>query len=262
MFVAGIDAGTRSTKVVLTGPESFSWVVLDNGAQPANTVVEKALQQALQEAGISRNDIGYVIATGQGSEFVTLSSHKETDSACLAKGTECLFPSSTVVVDIGARKSLVVRFCKGKVVGTRRNDKCAAGAGLYLEKIADILNLPFTEIGDLSLKSTERLEIVSTCGAFIESEVISLIHSRKKAEDVLMGVFRGTAERIVPLIVPPKPEKDVVLVGGVARNKGIIRALKQALACEILVPENPEIVAALGAALLAKARGRDVVRNG
>lgn len=251
-FVAGIDVGARNTKAVVLGEGQFFWAVLNNGPQAGGAVAERAFQYALRNANVNSNDIEHVIATGQGKRFVTLTSDTELDSVCLAKGIDFFFSSAQTVVDIGARKCLAVKCCKGRALGTMANDRCAAGTGLYIEKLADILCTPLDETGDLSLKSKERLEIVSTCGVFIESEVISLIHSKKRPEDILKAIFAGIAERITPLLAMLGLEKDVAVAGGVARNKGVVKAMEEAIGCEILVPENPEIVAALGAALVAK----------
>lgn len=251
VFVAGIDVGTQSTKVVLLHEVYFSSFICDNRAQPAGDAAQKALELALGKTNLP-NDIKYVVATGQGSQFVTFASDQEADFVCLAKGIDFLLPSARIVIDMGAKKCLVIKCRESKVENTAVNDRCAAGAGLYLEIIADILGVSLDQTGALSLKSKERLEIVSTCGVFIESEVISLTHSRKKVEDILMGVFRGLAERTVPLVTQLGLEGDIALTGGLAKNRGIVRAMKEAIGYEILVPQNPQIVPALGAAIIAQ----------
>lgn len=255
-FVAGIDVGTKSTKVVLLNEGHFSSVMCDNRAQPAGVAAQKALELALRETNLGLKNVEYTVATGQGKQFVTFAPDRETDFVCLAKGIDFLLPSARTVIDMGAKKCLAIKCQECKVENTASSDRCAAGAGLYLEIIADILGVPLDHMGALSLKSKEHLEIISTCGVFAESEVISLFHLRNKVEDILMGVFRGIAERTIPLISQLGLEKDVALTGGLAKNKGIVRAMEEAIGYEIVVPENPQIVPALGAALIAQEKVR------
>jgi (R)-2-hydroxyacyl-CoA dehydratese activating ATPase len=251
-IAAGIDVGARSTKAVVLREGDLFSAALNNGSQAGGAVAERVFQNVLRKADVSACDVEHVIATGQGKQFVTFASHMELDSVCLAKGIEFFSPSAQTVVDIGARKCLAVKCRKGRALGTMANDRCAAGTGLFLEKLADILCTPLGEMGELSLKSKEQLEIVATCGVFIESEVISLIHSKKRPEDILKAIFAGIAERITPLLTTLGLEKDVAVAGGVARNRGVVKAMEDSIGCEIFVPENPEIVAALGAALIGK----------
>jgi activator of 2-hydroxyglutaryl-CoA dehydratase len=120
--------------------------------------------------------------------------------------------------------------------------------------VADILNVSLEEMGEMSLGSTELVEVDNTCAVFAESEIISLIHAKKKPQDILKGVYRGLALRLHPLLIQVGLEREVALVGGVAMDTGVRRALEEKLGYEVLIPANPFTVTALGAAMIAETK--------
>jgi predicted CoA-substrate-specific enzyme activase len=252
---AGIDAGLSSTKVVLLKEgEVCAQAVVLGGDESAEQMAERCLKMAVLKAGETRETITYVVTTGQGRKYISFSDDVVPDFMCLARGINRILPSVQTVLDVGAQKSLAVKCAGGSVVATANNDKCAAGAGIYLEMVSKLLDVPLEKLAELPLSSTVMVEVDSTCAVFAESEIISLIHSKKKPEDILRGVCWGLAHRLYPLLVQVRFEKDVAMVGGVAQNMGVRRALEEQLGCEIIVPDNPLTVAALGAAIIAEER--------
>ncbi len=255
IVTAGIDAGHQTTKVVLLSQDRMvCHVVIPCGREAAKVVAKRALIQAVKKGRLSPTDIKYIIATGIAREDVSIATEGIWDSFCVAKGIEWILPSIRTVLDIGAQRSLAVKCAGGVPISVAGNEKCAAGSGLYLEMVAKIMDIGIQEMGELSMQSKEPVEIESICAIFAESEIISLIHMKKKAEDILNGVFSGLARRIYPLLAGVSFEKEMAMVGGVAKNGGMVKALREQLMCDIIVPEIPEVVSALGAAIIARER--------
>jgi predicted CoA-substrate-specific enzyme activase len=162
-------------------------------------------------------------------------------------------PSASIVLDMGAETCMAIRIGKGGVpLNIVRNDRCASGTGRSLKMAAKMLGKSLDEMGALSLLSQEEISINNTCAVFAESEIISKIHNQYRVEDIAKAVFQGLARRAHSLIIKAGQEKDVAMVGGLADNAGMIRALQDELGCAVLVPDQPMIVGALGAALIAR----------
>lgn len=257
MKVAGIDAGMNTTKaVVLRDGEAPVHALLPGGREGTALVAEETLSQASKRAGLSPKEVDYIVATGKGREFVPFATAKAPEALCLAQGAYLLLPSATTVLDVGAEKTLVVRCREGRPLQMVSNDKCASGNGRFLEMVAEILEIGLKEMGELAERSTEPVEVESTCAVFADSEIVSLIHQERRREDILKGVLQGLASRIYSLLVKIRHEGDIAMVGGVARNSGVVRALEEQIGASILVPENPEVVVALGAALIAREKAK------
>lgn len=210
------------------------------------------MNQTVENAGIALKDIDYVVTTGVGREFISAADKKVPEFLCLAKGIDFLLPSTRTLLDLGAQKSLALKCIEGKVIKIATSSKCAAGTGSYLQVAANVLGIDINEIADLFFKSKENLEIQSTCAVFAESEIISLVHAGARPEDIAKGVFRGLADRVYTQLLELGIEKDVTVVGGVARSKAIVAVLEEKVGLQIMVPENPDVVGALGAALIAQ----------
>ncbi|MDO8491355.1 MAG: acyl-CoA dehydratase activase [Dehalococcoidia bacterium] len=253
MISAGIDAGFRNVKVVLvSGSDLLCHVVLPAGKESAGTVAVRALLEALQQAGLQTKDVGRLAATGAGKAYVPFAQEQLPEAVCLARGIDMLQPLAETVLDMGAYKALAVRCQKGMALRTSSNDKCAGGAGAYLEMVAKLLGMESEATAALSMESRKHLEIMSTCAIFAESEIISLIHAGERPEDILKGVFKGVAQRVYPLLTEIGLDRNMAMVGGIARNGGVVRAIEEMVGHPVAVPSNPDIVGALGAALMAK----------
>jgi len=132
------------------------------------------------------------------------------------------------------------------------NDKCAAGSGRFIEVIADTVGLKLEQMGDLSLRSTHPAQISSICTIWAQQEVASRLAEGVPIPDLIAGVHRSLADRVARMVKRLKLQQEVILTGGGGKNKGLVKALSEQLDCEILVPQEPLITGALGAALLGK----------
>ena len=255
MITAGIDVGTLTTKVVLLGNGDISASSLIPTGESSSEAAGKAMEECLQVAGLNIGDVAAIVFTGIGREEIPYTAEIATEVICDARGVRFLFPQAGTVIDIGAESSRVVKCdSNGKVVDFVLNDKCAAGTGVFLDAMAKALEVKPEDMGKLSLQSTEEINITSMCVVFAESEVVSQIHRRVNKVDILAGIHKSIAIRISGMANRVGISKDVITIGGVARNIGVIRALESALGTTVSVPQNPQVVGALGAALIARER--------
>ncbi len=215
-------------------------------------LANKVMEEALDRANLSFDEISYVIATGYGRINVPFADRQITELTCHAKGVVSFFPSVRIAIDIGGQDTKGLKISDGKLTNFVMNDRCAAGTGRFLEIISSALGLKVEELGDISLKSTKKVRIGSTCTVFAQQEVISLISEGVLIEDIVAGLHDAIASRVVRMVKRLKIEPDVVLTGGVAKNIGVVNAIKENLGCEVLVPEEPLLSGAIGAALLGK----------
>jgi predicted CoA-substrate-specific enzyme activase len=258
IITAGLDAGMDRTKaLILKDGEKPIWNILPGGTDSAAEVARKALNALADKAGIGLSDIQHITATGTGRSYITFADLEAPEFQCLAKGIHEVLPSTRILLDLGARKSLAVKCAAGRTLKVASSSKCASGTGTYLEMVSSILGIDVDEMTPLALQSDKDVTIQSTCAVFAESEIISLVHDGHKPEDIVWGVFRGMSGRIYPQLLELGLEQDIAVVGGVARSKAMISALEAMVGFALKVPENPEIVGALGAALL----GRDAVQG-
>ena len=215
-------------------------------------LAKDVMREALNRANLSLNEISFVIATGYGRMNVPFADRHITELSCHAEGIISLFPGVRLAIDIGGQDAKGLKIRDGKLIDFVMNDKCAAGTGRFLEVVAPTLGLKFEDLGSISLRSTHKVEISSTCTVFARQEVISHISRGVPVEDIVAGLHNAIATRVVRMVKRLKIEPDVVFTGGVAKNIGVVRALEENLGCEVLVPEEPLLSGALGAALLGK----------
>jgi predicted CoA-substrate-specific enzyme activase len=247
---AGIDAGTENIKsAILSEGGELGWAVVAVGTETTDSTAQKALAQAAQKLHLSVNDIDYITATGTDAENVIVAHRRLSEVLCLAKGMDFLMPSTRTLIDIGALKTLGVRCSGGNLLRFVTSSKCAVGTGAFLEAAANVLGISASEMDELAAKAKKDVEIESTCAVFAESEIISLVHGGTEPEYIARGVFKGLAKRVYSLLLELGIERDVALVGGLARSKAMVGALEEAIGFKILVPDMAEIVSALGAAL-------------
>lgn len=255
MITAGIDVGSLSTDAVLLGDEGvLAYSIVSTGAQ-AQAAAERAFEEALERAGLGRSDVGFLVATGYGRMGVPFADAQVTEISCHACGAAFLEPEARTVIDIGGQDSKVIRIGPGgSVVDFLMNDKCAAGTGRFLEVMAERLELSVSSLGEEDLQAERAAEISSMCTVFAESEVVSLIAQGVPRCEIVRGLHRSIAERTAGMANRLGVVPKVMMTGGVAKNKGVVRALSERLGVEIVVPEEPQIVGALGAALIARKR--------
>jgi len=257
MVFAGIDSGSYNTKVIiLDGGHIIAEVVLPNRVDSADRVARQGLKMALARAGVPQSDLGYIVATGFSRSEVSAAGGFMPDSVTIARGIYQIYPSAHSILDLGAQKSLAIKCYGGIATKTVLSDKCAAGTGSHLEIVSDLLEVPLDKMGELSFSSTEAVEIVSTCAIFVESEIISLVHSGKKLQDILKEVYRSLALRLYSFLLRLGIEREVALTGGTAVDIGLRQSIEDHLGYRVLVPEQPQFVAALGAAIFAEEKGK------
>jgi len=250
---AGVDSGSASTDAVIMDREGriLGSAILPTGAGAA-AGAERALEQALQAAGLRREELDSVVTTGYGRETVGLSDDSVTEITCHARGAHFLYPAARTVVDIGGQDSKVIRIdAKGNVTNFIMNDKCAAGTGRFLEMMARTLELSLSEMSELGLQWKNEVNISSMCTVFAESEVVSLIAQNTPAADVIHGLNRAVAAKTAALARRLGGEPEYIMTGGVARNPGVVKALEEKLGAPVHVPEEAQLCGAIGAALIA-----------
>lgn len=247
----GIDIGASTAKAVVFDEGIVSKVVISSGFDTKKTA-EEVFEKGLEKAGITEKDVKYIVATGYGRIMVPMASKTITEITCHAKGAYYLDSTVKTVIDIGGQDSKGISLDNGKVQDFVMNDKCAAGTGRFLEVMARALEVELKELGELSMKSQEKVSISSTCTVFAESEVISYKNQGKKKEDIIAGLHEAIASRIYAMVNQIPVKEKIMVTGGVALNQGVVHALKTKIGKEITIPEDPQIVGALGAALLAR----------
>lgn len=254
MLVAGIDIGSITTESLLFDTEKgiLGYTILQTGADSKKTA-EAALEKVLAGAAIGASDVSRIVATGCGRKRATFAQKTVTEITCIAKGVHYLFPAARTIIDIGGQDTKVISIDeKGRVTEFEMNDKCAAGTGRFIEVMAKALNVDLDRIGEISLKHGKELTISSICTVFAESEVVSLVSEGEGLEDILFGIHKAIAGRTMGLINRlGGVEKEVVMAGGVAKNIGVVKALEAVLNARLNIYGEPQIVGALGAAVLA-----------
>ena len=276
-LVAGIDVGTRMTKGVLVdypnpaggeaGPAmDGTGRLLSRVAVPTGARLEEAARATLEKlaaaAGVMTSRVEYIASTGYGRYQVPFRHVQITDVTCHAVGARYLFPGTRSVLDIGAMNSRAMRIAdSGRVISFRMNDRCASGAGRFLERVARALEVELTEIGELSNRSHDPQPISSVCAVLAESEVINHVTAGAKVEDILRGAHNSIAERIVALLRQVGVEPEITLTGGVTKNSGMVRALEERLQTHVNVSGDAEYAGAIGAALLGGSRRERLSRQ-
>jgi len=256
MAVAGVDVGAVSAKtVILDQGEIAGYAILPTGYDIPK-IAREVTELALEKAKLAMDDLDYIVATGYGRRSTPFANEAITEITCHARGASWVIPETRTVIDIGGQDSKAIRVdARGNVVEFVMNDKCAAGTGRFLEVMARALDLDIDEFASISLTGKHPCRISSVCTVFAESEVVSLRAEKKRREDIIAGLHKSVANRVGAMAKQVGIEDLVVFTGGVAKNKAVLRALEEELGHEITVPEEPQIIGALGAALIALRKG-------
>ncbi len=259
MYFLGIDIGSLSCDAVVINATDaiMATAVVPTGARNIEAI-ERAKHEVLASAGIKASELKSVVSTGYGRERVADRLAAVTEITCHARGIRALIPDTRILIDIGGQDSKTIRMDdQGRVDNFVMNDKCAAGTGRFLEAMARALQVDIDKMGILDRGATQNLTLSSMCTVFAESEVVSLIADGVDVKEIVRGLNRSIAARTVGLVKRISPNLSgmkIAMSGGVARNQGVMRALSEALACPIDVPQEPDTVGALGAALIARER--------
>ena len=256
MKVAGIDVGSRTVKVVILEDSKILSQSAIIAADEAAVDAERALDEALKGPPVmSREDLEYIVVTGTGRKDVPFASKQRTSMTCLARGAYSLFPGARIIIDMGAETCTVIKLDeRGRIMDSVGHDRCAAGTGIFLETMARLMQMSLDEMANLSLLAEREAEISNTCAVFAEQEVVSNIHRDPPTpkSEIIAGIHGSVAERIVGLCKRVGIKEDIVLTGGVAKNQGLVKKLEEKMGSKVKLPERPQIVAALGAALIAR----------
>jgi len=259
IYVVGIDIGSAFSKAVVMAKNKIrAYHVMPSGGDYKLTADEVA-GKALKKAKLSFTDLDYTVATGYGAANVSFAGEVVTDISGDGRGVSYLFPSARTVIDIGGQFTKVFKVDeRGKPTAFLLSEKCAAGSGRFLQIIAKVLQINLEDIGELSLRSKTKVDFNTGCAVFAESEAISRIAEGALKEDILAGLHRTLAAKIQTMVERVGIEPDCAMVGGGAKDIGLVRSIEKSLACRLLVPEEPQIVAALGAALIAEEKAAQI----
>lgn len=258
MIIAGIDIGSLTTKVAILKNGTMVSHAIERTGVNTNQIARRLLDEALGNSGLSFGDIDKVIATGYGRISIPFAHKQITEITCNAKGVNHFYPKAKMIIDIGGQDTKVIKMGdKGRVENFLMNDKCAAGTGRFLEVAAQTLEVKLNDLGKLSLKANKAVEISSTCTVFAQTEIVSLVAKQIPRENIIAGLHEAIARRVFSLFSCLNPEGEVVMTGGVAKNAGVVKALENLIKRPLLIPKNPQILTAIGAALL----GHDGIIN-
>lgn len=251
-LVAGIDVGSGRTKCALVDEQGR--VVASARAKTLpdfDKTAAEVLDSALESAGLKPSSVAYVATTGLGRHSIGFRQIQITDITCTARAARRHFPDSRFILDIGSQSTRAIRLSEdGRVREFRTNEKCAAGSGGFLERACRYLEIPLEQLGELSAKSAGAQSISSICAVLAESEIINHVSEGRSVEDILFGIHISLAERALLLLKRVGFEGDLVFTGGVALQKGMVRALQETTRSTVHLPAEPDLMAATGAALL------------
>jgi predicted CoA-substrate-specific enzyme activase len=264
-YTAGIDVGSTYTKALIL---SHDRQMVGRAMEPTGfrlaEVAERTFQQALEFAGLTENDVSYVVATGFGRHQVPISHIHVTDLSASARGSTFFFPATRTVLDVGGQTMKASRLGDdAKVKSFRLNDKCAAGTGAFLEKTARYMGYSTEEIGPLVATSKDTVPISGVCAVFAESEVINHLSQGVAPADIMHGAIVSLVGRSVQLMKRVRMEPEFTLTGGILRFERMADVVRQELGTEVNVPPGDlvQFIPALGAAFLGHRRLEKLTRE-
>jgi len=254
-LVAGLDVGSTTTKLVLMeSSQILSAEVCATGPSCRKTA-ENLLSAALDSSSRDRSEIRRTVSTGYGRRLIDFSDRTVSEITANARGATWLHNGAVpigTIIDVGGQDSKVISLDNsGSVINFGMNDKCAAGTGRFLEVTARVLEIDLDKLGELSLRADKTLEISSVCTVFAESEIVSLISQGESIENIAAALHRSIARRVSDLVASVGLREAVFYDGGPALNRGLVVALEKELGVSLIVPDSPQVVTAVGAALIA-----------
>ena len=263
MIVAGIDIGSRAAKgVILRDSHILTYFIGDTGPESVKTS-EMVMAELLKSTGLSLKDINYVVATGYGRVLVPFANENVSEISAHARGVNYYFPSVRTILDMGGQDCKAISIDeKGQVANFVMNDKCAGGTGRFLEMIAEVLNIPLTRMGEVSLESKSAISFNTICAVFAKTDAINNLRKGVAKSDILAGLHDAIATRCLNLLKRVTIKKDFSISGGISKNKGMVAKIKEKVGLEPLLSEDPQIIGALGAAIFAEERLKGVTTGG
>ena len=251
MHVMGADIGSTTTKTVALDMELrvVKYAVIDQGT--GTNGIEDATSALYEDGALDRADCMFIMATGYGRNIYREADGMMSELSCHARGVNHLFPTVRTIIDIGGQDSKAIQINEnGMLMQFTMNDKCAAGTGRFIETMCRVLKLDIAEIGNFGLGAEKVIPISNRCAVFAESEVVSSLSAGNRIEDIVAGINQSVAKKVASLAMKVGLNPDVCLTGGVAQNIGIAKSLEEELDCKVLIPDDPRITGALGAAII------------
>jgi predicted CoA-substrate-specific enzyme activase len=258
---AGVDIGSTMTKVVIMNELVLASVIGPTGPEHRK-LANRVMEEALKKAELPFEAITYLVATGYGRINVPFADKQITEISCHARGIAYLLPEARTVIDIGGQDSKGIKLKDGRAVDFVMNDKCAAGTGRFLEVAAEELGVKLEDMGKLSLAAKNPVRISNTCTVFAAQEVVTKLSEGAALPDIIAGLHEAIATRIHGMIRRLKIEREVALTGGGAKNIGLVKALEAKLGFTVLVPPEPLLTGAIGAALLGRDKVKEAEKKG
>lgn len=253
MITAGIDCGTKNIKAVIMKDGRILGRAMIQAGPDTGVSSNEAYDRALDAAGLKRSDVAKVFATGAGRKEADFATGEITEVSSDAQGIRYVMPAARTVIDVGAEEGRAIRVNPdGTIADFAINEKCAAGAGIFIETMARALDATVETMGDLYDQSTKEIAMNAQCAVFAESELVTLIHAQTAKADIARAVLNAIADKVISVMRRVGIEKEVAAIGGVSLNKGFIRAVEREMNIKLHVPEDPQFVSAIGAAIAAK----------
>ncbi len=253
MICAGIDIGSRTSKAVILTEEGIKGYSLIRTVPDTEKVAKEVLKMALEDSGLEEDTVlEKIVATGYGRVMIPFADRQMSEISCHARGAIFLFPTTRTIIDMGGQDCKAIN-CdeQGHVTHFVMNDKCAAGTGRFIEVIAESFDIPIDQVGSLSLEVEEGVGISSVCSVFARSEALVMAREGVPKNKIVAGIHDALTSRVVGLVRRTEVKPDLVITGGIAKNTGFISRIESRLGMKPLIPEEPQITGALGAAVLA-----------
>ena len=254
MITLGVDIGSLTGKaVIFKDNEILAWDIILTGPDSMETG-KTVTENVLNKAGLKLEDMEFIVSTGYGRIVIPFAHKNISEISCHAKGAHYFFPTARTILDMGGQDCKAIRCDEnGKVTDFVMNDKCAAGAGRSMGIMADFVNVPLEQMGELSLQAAgDGVPISSMCVVFARSEVISYLREGVSKSEVLAGACEALASRVRGLLTRVGIQNDFVISGGIAKNPGVVKRLEQKLNNPANICHEPQIVGALGAAIFGR----------
>lgn len=252
IYTMGLDIGSTASKCLIlkNGTDIVSKSMVGVGAGTSGP--KRAVDAVLEESGLALDEMDYILATGYGRNSIEWVDSEMSELSCHAKAAFFMYPNVRTVIDIGGQDAKVLKIDAGGMLSNfAMNDKCAAGTGRFLDVMARVIEVEVGDLQDLSERSTKTVNISSTCTVFAESEVISQLAKNTDKCDIVKGIHESVAGRVVGLAKRIGIEDEVVMTGGVARNRGVVKAIEGVTGMKLQVSPIAQHAGALGAALYA-----------
>jgi predicted CoA-substrate-specific enzyme activase len=249
-YFAGIDLGSGFVKAVIMEDKAVIAFHVSPMGGSFQTAAEEVMREVLKKVGLSFADFDWTATTGYGSNSLSFPHRKVSPLSANAKGINFFFPGVRTAIDVGTQQSSVVKLdSQGNMIDHVMSERCAAGSGWLLKVVARVLQINLEDLGPLSLKAEKAIDFTTDCAVFAETEVVSRISEGTSKEDILGGVHKAMALKITSLVERIGLEEECALIGGGAKDIGLVKSLAESLGVEIKVPDEPQLVAALGAIL-------------